>query len=376
MSPGVLRSSVLDSGVSVPGILVLETGERFKGLLWNKETSVGEVVFNTSHSGYEEIATDPSYYNQILVMTAPLQGNYSANPDFWQSKKIWIKAFICLEIQKSKRDKKWLETLQREKVPVLSSIDTRNLVLRLRKKGVVWGVVLPLSKQAQAPELIHKAKKKSQQDWTSQVCVKEAQDFKGEKKKGLKLALIDFGYKENILKELLKRASVVRVFPSYSSVQSVKDFKPDALVLSNGPGDPQYVLEGTKLVKALVGWRPLFGICMGHQVLAQALGAKTYKLEFGHRGSNHPIKDNLLNRVYMSAQNHGYVVNPKTLNENITVSHINLNDGTVAGIYSKALNFLSVQFHPENKPGPTEALSLFDTFFKKIVKDFYTKNKQ
>lgn len=352
----------------IPGVLALETGERFKGLLWNEESSVGEVVFNTSHSGYEEIATDPSYYNQILVMTAPLQGNYSANPDFWQSKKIWIKAFICLEIQNSLRDKKWLETLQKAKVPVLSSVDTRNLALRLRKKGVVWAVVLPLSKQDQALELIQKAKQKSEKDWTKEVCVKEAQDFKGKKKKGLKLALIDFGYKLNILKELLKRASVVRVFPSYSSVESIKKFNPAALVLSNGPGDPQYVLEGTKLVKGLVGRRPLFGICMGHQVLAQALGAKNYKLEFGHRGSNHPIKDSLLNRVYMSAQNHGYAVNLKTLNKNIKVSHINLNDGTIAGIYSKKLNFLSVQFHPENKPGPTEALSLFDYFFKTMVK--------
>ena len=359
-----------------PGVLVLETGECFKGFLWNEEIEAGEVVFNTSHSGYEEIATDPSYYNQILVMTAPLQGNYSSNPDFWQSQKIWIKAFICLEIQNSTRDKKWLETLQKEKKPVLSFVDTRKLVLRLRKKGVVWAVVLPLSKQKQAPQLIQKAKKISQQDWTSQVCVTEPQDFKGEKKKGYKLALIDFGYKKNILKELLKRSSLVRVFPSTSTVQSVKSFKPDALVLSNGPGDPQYVVKGTKLVKGLIGWRPLFGICMGHQILAQALGAKTYKLEFGHRGSNHPIKDSLLNQIYMSAQNHGYAVNPESLHKTIEVSHTNLNDGTVAGIVSKKQHCFSVQFHPENRPGPTEAVSLFDYFFKRVIKEFYASKKR
>lgn len=362
-----------------PGALILETGECFKGLLWNDEATLvetGEAVFNTSHSGYEEIATDPSYYNQILVMTAPMQGNYSSSPEFWQSKKIWIKAFICLEIQNSERDKKWLQTLQREKVPVLSSVDTRNLVLRLRKKGVVWGAVLPLSRKAQAKDLIQKAKQSRRRDWTKEVSVKGPEDFKGRKKKGLKIALIDFGYKKNILRELLKRSAQVRVFPSNSSVKSVKSFKPSAVVLSNGPGDPQYVLEGTELVKELVGRWPLFGICMGHQVLAQALGAKTYKLEFGHRGSNHPIKDSLLNQVYMSAQNHGYVVDPKTLKKDIEISHINLNDGTIAGIFSKKLHCLSVQFHPENKPGPKEALRLFDYFFKNFVKDSHALSKK
>ena len=351
-----------------PGILILETGEFFKGLLLNNEFRAGEAVFNTSHSGYEEIATDPSYYNQIIVMTAPLQGNYSSHPSFWQSGRIWINGFICLEIQKSDRDKKWLETLTKHKVPVLSCVDTRSVVLRLRQKGVVWAAITSLSKQEQALSLIKKAQEKRDQDWTQFVCVKEPKDFKGKKKKAFKIALIDFGFKQNILNELLKKASTVRVFPSYSSAKSVQDFKPDAVVLSNGPGDPKYVLEGTKLVRALLGWRPLFGICMGHQVLAQALGAETYKLEFGHRGSNHPIKDSLLNRIYMSAQNHGYSVNPQTLNRNVIVSHINLNDGTVAGIFSRKYNCLSVQFHPENKPGPTEGLALFDYFFDSLVK--------
>ena len=350
-----------------PGALILETGEVFKGLLSSDLIKAGEVVFNTSHSGYEEIATDPSYYNQILVMTAPLQGNYGADLKYWQSKKIWIKAFICLEIQSSQRDRQWRDRLTKYKVPILSGIDTRKLVLRLREKGVIWGVVRPLDQKLPIKEILKKEKSQPK-DWTKFVSVSKAQEFKGKKRSALKIALIDFGYKKNILDELLKRSSSVCVFPSDSSSKLIKDYKPSAIVLSNGPGDPKDVVNGTQLVKKLLGYKPIFGICMGHQVLSQALGAKTYKLKFGHRGSNHPIQDKLLNRVYISAQNHGYVVKPDSLSKEILVSHINLNDNTVAGIYSKKHKCLSVQFHPENKPGPTEALCLFDYFFKNLVK--------
>ena len=350
-----------------PGALILETGEVFKGLLSGDFTQAGEVVFNTSHTGYEEIATDPSYYNQILVMTAPLQGNYGADLKFWQSEKIWIKAFICLEMQNSLRDQQWQKTLTEHKVPILSGVDTRKLVIHLRRKGVIWGLVAPLSQQISVKQIIKQEKEKPK-DWTQFVSVSEPKEFKGKKRSGLRIALIDFGYKKNILDELLKRAGDVCLFPSNSPSKFIKDWKPSALVLSNGPGDPKDVVEGTKLVKKLVGFKPIFGICMGHQVLSQALGGETYKLKFGHRGSNHPIQDKLLNRVYISAQNHGYVVNPKTLPKEVLVSHVNLNDHTTAGIFSKKHKCLSVQFHPENKPGPTEAVTLFDYFIKNLVK--------
>ena len=350
-----------------PGALILETGEVFKGLLSAEIVQAGEVVFNTSHSGYEEIATDPSYYNQILVMTAPLQGNYGADLKFWQSEKIWIKAFICLELQNSLRDQDWRRTLIKHKAPILTAVDTRKLVLHLRQKGVVWGVVAPLSQPFSVKQLIKKEKEKPK-DWTKFVSVSKPKQFKGRKRSGLKIALIDFGCKKNILNELLKRSSSVCLFPSNSPLKLIKDYQPSALVLSNGPGDPKDVLDGIKLVKKLLGYKPIFGICMGHQVLSHALGAETYKLKFGHRGSNHPIQDKLLNRVYISAQNHGYVVNPKTLPKEVELSHVNLNDNTAAGIYSKKHKCLSVQFHPENKPGPTEALSLFDYFIKNLVK--------
>ncbi len=358
-----------------PGCLVLETGEIFKGFLFGGEAQAGEVVFNTSHSGYEEIATDPSYYNQILVMTAPLQGNYGVSSDCWQSDYFWIKGFVCLEMQNSPRDKKWLERLNSHKIPVLSSVDTRQLVIRLRKKGVVWAAIMPLSKDSlkQSLALIKKEKTKPK-DWTQVVCVPSVHVLKGQKNKGPKLALIDFGFKKNILKEMQKRAKQVAVFPSFSSIQDIKAWDPDGLVLSNGPGDPKDVIDGTKLVQKLLNWRPLFGICMGHQILARALGAETYKLKFGHRGSNHPIKDTLLDKIYISAQNHGYSVKGDSLPEDVKVSHVNLNDNTVAGLYSESQNCLGVQFHPENQPGPREASRLFDFFVNHLMQKSFQKN--
>ena len=357
-----------------PGALVFETGEIFKGFLFGGGAKAGEAVFNTSHTGYEEIATDPSYYNQIVIMTAPLQGNYGADSRLWQSKNLWIKGFVCLEIQNSPRDKAWLEKLNSHNIPVLSSVDTRPAVIRLREKGAVWSAIVPLSKDspAQALSLIQKEKAKPK-DWTKAVSVSSFQEFKGQNKKGPRLALVDFGFKTNILTELLKRASQVGLFPSsLSFLKAIKSWDPEGIILSNGPGDPKDVLDGGQLVQKLLGWRPLFGICMGHQVLARAIGAKTYKLKFGHRGSNHPIQDKWLDRIYISAQNHGYGVREDSLPEGAQVSHINLNDKTVAGITWK--NCLSVQFHPENHPGPEEASELFDFFIDRFVQKSPSKS--
>ncbi len=351
-----------------PGCLVFETGEIFKGFLCGGEARAGEAVFNTSHTGYGEIATDPSYYNQILIMTAPLQGNYGASSDCWESDKFWIKGFVCLEAQNSRRDREWLDQLSSHKIPVLTAVDTRQAVLRLREKGAVWGAIVPLSGESRAQALSLIKKEQAQpKDWTQAVCVPSAQEFKGRKKKGLRLALIDFGFKKSILREMLKRAERVCVFPSASAPQDIKSWNPDGIVLSNGPGDPKDVIQGTALVKSLLGEAAIFGICMGHQVLAQAIGAKTYKLKFGHRGGNHPIQDKLLNRIYISAQNHGYSVSGKSLPENAQISHINLNDNTVAGIYLKDQNCLGAQFHPEHHPGPTEAVALFDFFTSRMI---------
>lgn len=350
-----------------PGCLVLETGEIFPGYLLCGAPQAGEVVFNTSHSGYEEMATDPSYFSQILVMTAPMQGNYEADDKVWESEKIWIKGFVCLEMQSSERERSWREKLKAYHVPLLTHLDTRKLVLHIREKGVTWGALVELSENSLSlGRKLIKETKKQPKDWTYIVSSKTPKVFKGEKKRGPKTALIDFGFKKNILRELLQKSSFVKVFPCHSSVKEVKDWDPEGIVLSNGPGDPEDVKKGTELVKALIGWRFLFGICMGHQILGQAAGGKNYKLKFGHRGSNHPIKDLRGNSVYMVAQNHGYALEESSLPSDVQVSHKNLNDQSVAGIYSESKKFLGVQFHPESHPGPHESSDLFDMFFKKI----------
>lgn len=349
--------------------LILESGQIFSGQFGGGVEKAGEVVFNTSHSGYEEMATDPSYFNQILVTTASQQGNYGVSNLFWESHQFWINGFVCLEIQNSKRDSSWLDRLVENKVPVLTGVDTRSLTLVLRDQGTTWGAIVNTENEAiavqRARELIMKAKDVPR-DWTQLVCRKKVDKFIGQNAGGPRVAVIDFGIKENILRELLLRCREVIVYPSQTTAQEVLASQPDGILLSNGPGDPADVVQGMQTVKELIGKKFIFGICMGHQVLSLALGAKTYKLKFGHRGSNHPIRDHVLNRVYVASQNHGYNVDEQSLPDTVKVTHINLNDGTVAGIYDQTRKCLSVQFHPESHPGPHDAVGLFDYFVSQL----------
>lgn len=350
------------------GLLVLESGEIFSGR-WEGASSerAGEVVFNTSHSGYEEMATDPSYFSQILVLTAPQQGNYGEDNSWWESERIWIDGFVCVEMQNSKRDKSWREKLSRCEIPILTDVDTRRLVFHLRDHGTVWGALVKgddeASARATAREMIA-AKKKADLDWVHQVSSKSERTIKGDNPSGPRVAALDLGCKLNSLRELKRRSSEVRVFPSRATAAQIRSYNPDGIFLSNGPGDPADVKQAAETVKDLVGWRFIFGICMGHQILGRALGGETYKLKFGHRGSNHPIKDGLLNKIYMTSQNHGYAVRQDTLPEGVQVTHVNLNDHTVAGIYDPGRKLMSVQFHPESHPGPHEAVDLFDFFIR------------
>ena len=352
---------------SVKGFLVLESGEMFPGL-WQGEERLeraGEVVFNTSHSGYEEMATDPSYYSQILVLTAPQQGNYGESDKTWESSKIWIEGFVCVEMQDSWRDSSWMKKLNRFGVPILSDVDTRRLVMHLRSGGTQWGALiaaeLPEIAAQKAQRLIAE-KKNRPRDWVFEVTCKEEKALAGDNPQGPKVAVLDFGCKTNTLRELIKRCREVRVFPSRTKAARLREYNPDGIMLSNGPGDPEDVEVATETVRELLGWKPIFGICMGHQILGRALGGKTFKLKFGHRGSNHPIKDSLINKIYMTSQNHGYAVDQSTLPSSVQVTHINLNDNTVAGLYDPTKKALSVQFHPESHPGPHDAVELFEFF--------------
>lgn len=349
--------------------LILEDGEVFEGVSPKKQVvfpeRAGEVVFNTSHSGYEEIATDPSYFSQIIVMTSTMQGNYGVDRQVWESDKIWIEGFVCVQMQDTKRDSSWLERLIENKVPVLTDVDTRRLVVKLRSQGTPWGALvcaINIDEARKKASLLITEKRKIDSDWVHLCSRQEIVDIEGANPRGPRVAVLDLGAKQNILRELQRRCSKVRVYPSRAEYDVIADWKPDSLMLTNGPGDPAAVKEVPQTIKKFLGQIPIFGICMGHQVLSLALGARTYKMKFGHRGANHPIRDGLLRQIYMSSQNHGYAVDDKTLPSEVIVTHRNLNDQTVAGFYSPQLNCLGIQYHPESHPGPHEAGRLFDFF--------------
>lgn len=352
------------------GYLVLESGEVYQGLWNGGKDRAGEVVFNTSHSGYEEIATDPSYFSQIVVMTAPMMGNYGVEDDVWESSRIWIEGFICLELQDTERDQAWKKRLTDAGIPLVSELDTRQIVLRLRSGGTPWGALVHAKDEAEAKQkatALIAEKRHLDKDWVYLASRKEAEIRRGDNMVGPRVAVIDFGSKENILRELQSRCSEIKIFNSRTSVQDIMDYKPDGVMLTNGPGDPADVKVAIGTVRELLGVKPIFGICMGHQVLALALGAKTYKLKFGHRGSNHPIRDTVLNQIYMTSQNHGYAVEQSSLPPDVQVTQVNLNDGTVAGFYSDKKKCLGIQYHPESCPGPHEASGLFSYFIERMI---------
>ncbi|MGL4739085.1 MAG: carbamoyl phosphate synthase small subunit [Cellulosilyticaceae bacterium] len=342
--------------------LILENGMVFEGKAFGYlKESIGEVVFNTGMTGYQEILTDPSYYGQMVVMTYPLIGNYGINLEDMESKKAHVKGFIVREkcdFPNNFRCELTLEGyLKEQKIIGIEGIDTRALTKVLRNSGTMRGIIA-------VRELTPSQIKLKMDSWCNQMAVsevttKESYTVDGE---GLHIAMLDCGVKQNIIREFAKRGCKVTVFPAFTSAEEILSVNPDGVFLSNGPADPKDLPEVVAAIKAIVGKKPITAICLGHQLLSLALGGNTAKLKFGHHGCNHPVKDYITNRVYITSQNHNYYV--ETLPEGAAVTHMNLNDQTVEGMYFKDLDIYSVQFHPEACPGPTDTEHIFDEFIK------------
>ena len=349
-------------------ILLLDDGRKFEGksLGFPGET-IGEICFNTGMTGYQEILTDPSYCSQIVTMTSPHIGNYGINEEDVESNKIQVAGFVIKE--ESISPSNWRSTdslnayLKKNKIVGIQRIDTRALTRHIRDQGAMNGIISSVDTNINS--LSYKLKNAPSMnglDLAKVVSTKEI--YKWSESGKFKVAAIDYGIKRNILNILKQNECEVTVFPAKTTADQILDFDPDGIFLSNGPGDPSAVTYGVEMVKNLLGTKPIFGICLGHQILSLALGAKTFKLKFGHRGINHPVKNLETETVEITSQNHGFAVDLNSLPENVVSTHINLNDNTSEGIECKELNAFSVQHHPESSPGPHDSRYLFEKFLK------------
>lgn len=345
------------------GMLVLEDNSRYYGYVENAIQAVGEVVFNTGMTGYQEVLTDPSYCGQIVTMTYPLIGNYGTADIFNQSAKSFVKGFViselALEHSNWQAEKGLRRYLLEHEIPFIYGVDTRAVTRSIRSKGAMKGIIVPVD----TPEdKIKKLLSQSlPQDVVNEVTTKEHYTMGSN---GKHIVVMDFGIKRNILNSLVKQNFRLTVVGASTTAEEVLAYKPDGIFLSNGPGDPKVLTSVINTVKKLISSKkPIFGICLGHQLLALALGAETYKLKFGHRGSNQPVKDIAKNKIYITSQNHGYAVEEKSLNGlDIMVTHKSVNDNTIEGIRHKTLPIFSVQYHPEAAPGPDDNTYLFKEF--------------
>jgi carbamoyl-phosphate synthase small subunit len=358
--------------------LVLQDGTSFKGEgfgAWpqgtQNETQVGEVVFNTSMTGYQEMVTDLSYAGQILVLTHPQIGNYGWHDEENEADKLLLRGLVVRELscgEGSEHSNRTLEDFCKvHGIWGLKGIDTRALTRHIRKHGTVPGVLVnTLDEGLSYWEAFDTDKKDSEAitHWVYKTTVQESYEIPGS---GPYVAVLDFGAKRNILRSLQQRGLRIRVFPAWSSAEEILASSPRGLLLSNGPGDPSGLPDVVSTVRTLLPKLPIMGICLGHQILALAAGGKTYKLPFGHRGGNHPVQNVRTGKTTMTAQNHGYAVEEKSLEESgFSMIFRNLNDGTVEGMEHKEYPVFSVQYHPEGAPGPEENMELFERFFEVI----------
>jgi len=354
------------------GVLGLEDGTRVEGTGFGAPGTVsGELVFTTVMSGYEEALTDPSYHGQMLMFTYPLQGNYGISGDDVQSERMWPQAMVSREYWDRPTHYRQGKTLNRflidEGKPGLCDVDTRMLTLKVRELGVMKAaLVVGERRDVQDQDVVAMARSQadiSAQDLLGDVTCKSAYRIEGS---GPRIAVLDLGIKRNILKSLSCRGFDITVLPAHADISQIEATSPQALFVSNGPGDPERATQAISAVRRYVGEIPVFGICLGHQIISLAMGAQTFKLKFGHHGGNQPVKDLEKKIVYITSQNHNFAVRPGSVEgTDLQITQLNANDGTVEGVKSDKLDVLAVQYHPEAHPGP---LCTEDPFFGSVLR--------
>ena len=356
-----------------PALLALEDGRTFRARSWAADgESVGEMVFNTSMTGYQEVLTDPSYAGQIVCMTYPLIGNYGVNSEDEESDRPWVEGFVVREaarIASSWRAQETLDAyLKRWNIVAIEGVDTRALVRHIRDKGAMRACISTIDLVEES--LINKARQSpsmENRELASVVTTKQPYEVAAEGDERFHVACYDFGVKRNSLRELARLGCRITVVPASTTAAEVLAMKPDGVFLSNGPGDPASMNREVEQIKELVSSTvPTFGICFGHQLLGRAFGGTTFKLVFGHRGGNQPVKALQEGGVEITSHNHGFAVEADSLPGDVEITHINLNDRCVEGMRHKTLPIISVQYHPEAAPGPHDARPLFDDFLKAI----------
>ncbi|MCT6924040.1 carbamoyl phosphate synthase small subunit [Metasolibacillus sp.] len=347
-------------------LLILEDGTVFSGTAFGSDkASQGEVVFTTGMVGYQETLSDPSFYGQIVTLTYPLIGNYGINRDDFESITPAIRGFVVRELEEHpsnfRSDTTLNDYLTSQDIPGIEGIDTRKLTRIIRSKGAVRAILTAADEEVNVDEIVAQLQATPLiTHHVKEVSPKAAYPSPG---RGQRVVVMDFGMKHGILRELNKRDCDVLVVPYNTPAEQILAWHPDGVMLSNGPGDPADVTEGVETIKKLIGQVPIFGICLGHQLFALASGATSFKLPFGHRGANHPVKDLRTGRTELTSQNHGYAIDVESLaNTDLEITHIALNDGTVEGLRHKTHPVFTVQYHPEASPGPEDSNHLFDEF--------------
>jgi len=357
-----------------PARLILEDGTVYEGSSFGSSANtIGEVVFNTSLTGYQEIATDPSYRFQIVVMTYPHIGNYGVEKIVQQSETPQVAGFVVrdaiAEPSNPHAESSLADYFTSTNISAIQGVDTRALTRRIRNEGAMRGMITTEVERSVDDVVaeLRRAPSMSGLDLVQRVTALRPYPFDENAGGARRVAVYDFGVKRDILRQLTQHGCDVTVFPATTHAQEILDRKFDGVLLSNGPGDPEPVTYAQANIRQLIGKIPVFGICLGHQLLGLALGGKTYKLKFGHRGGNHPVKDLRSGRVEITAQNHGFSVDPDSLSENdVEYTHINLNDQTLEGFRHKREPVVAVQYHPEAAPGPHDSFYLFDDFMRMI----------